>query len=230
MIFETLPSSVKPAKGTLVIYPPASGFKPKLKTELQELMQLGFSVTLVQPPYLRPDTAMAPRGLQHPQQEKQLWELTMKELGVWLMENHQQPAPRVAFGFNLGGSMAALAGSLMPFDAIIATGSIPQLSRFYIGSPHPAAVQNRQQGPFDAKAFSEAMSDFDLVSTLNKISKPAFVQFGMNDDWIETPDIEKLEKAKPASTQIKWSFDDHDMLSAESIKQRRGFLEGLLKK
>lgn len=223
--FTALPAPVN-ALGLIVAFPPATGFKAWIDQELEEYSTLGFQVLKARPPYLRGEFSDLPRGLHHPAGERRIWELCIEELRQWLAAQPKPPGPRLLLGLNLGGSIAAFAASALGFDGLVVAGSVPRLSRFWVESAHPVAVRSRSKGAFDAKEFQETMSGLDLVSTLSKTTRPCLVQFGEKDEWIEIPDIERMNEiaSRSRDIQIEWTEDDHEMGSERSRASRKEFI------
>ena len=131
-------------------------------------------------------------------------------------------------GKNLGGSVASYAID-DSVSCLVATGSVPRLSRFWAESLFPVAVENRKG--FSAKQISHFQAEtrqFDLTESAARLPMRYLIQFGQNDPWIESQDVLALESKLTRPPLITWLNDGHAMSADPTVTARIEFIRGCL--
>jgi pimeloyl-ACP methyl ester carboxylesterase len=201
--------------------------------DLPLLQERGCACVALEAPYARSRNSVQRRGLLDARNERCLWDQTVEELAIALDEAldrwHCDPG-RVAFvGLNLGGSIGAYwIAKGAPVRAAIFTGTVPDLTDFWLSAEHPVAQAARAQDGVDLPAYENRMRETDILSTVPKFNRVStLLQFGAQDPWITPQSRAKAEAALGAIPYVRMSLveDDHEMRSTASIKGRVSFLE-----
>jgi hypothetical protein len=159
-------------KGFFIFYPPATGEKGQQESEAEGLLDLGIASLLYSPPYIN----SAKGGVADPSGEVELW----KEAKSEFLELRQKifdsfPSAKknlFVIGKNLGGSVAANSIDTS-VKCLIATGSVPVQSDFWVNSSHPVAVKARTGlSTIQLEKFSEKL---DLLISLELFGQCAAI-------------------------------------------------------
>jgi hypothetical protein len=219
--FLKTPSDV--VKDLAVFLPPATGQIRPLLQEGESLAGLGFSALVLRPPYVRAEFSDYSRGITNPDGEIQFWDLNVHEINLMLQDTrdkHRLTGPTVLLGKNLGGSYAAYAARTCSVDRLITFGSIPSLSKFWLSSLHPVAQKLRAQGQNLVETFSREVECLDLITSLNKSNAKKLLQYGHNDEWIDSLQKTLVSAIPTEVSTVQWFHDDHEMNSLEALEDR----------
>lgn len=235
-------------KGFALFYPPATGDDGQQLEEALQLLEIGVASLLIEPPYrkesylfYKQDPSAEIRMREETViQAKQLFAGCTKGLErihvqECLTQLFNDRIPITIIGKNLGGSIAALvcanletASRPRELTALIVTGAIPRLSKFWQTSMHPVAQEVRAKiTAAQNQQLVEALRPYDLTELLPELVTPVFVQFGLEDPWIDKATANSLHGCE--SITVSWTGDGHAMHSIESRLGRREFLKSRFK-
>lgn len=210
------------ARDIAVFLPPATAKIEPLLSEAMDFSARGISALVLLPPYARREFDGYSRGPENPEGELEFWRLSADEICqvIAKVRGEQGLSGRVVLlGKNLGGSFAAYASTKCHADRLIAYGSVPRLSTFWLRSMHPVAQSFRNGREGLMPRFSEITRALDLASSTEPGNVPAILQLGEVDPWIDNEQRE-IVRELPAKTEVKWYLDDHEMASSSARADR----------
>jgi pimeloyl-ACP methyl ester carboxylesterase len=209
--------------GCACYLPPATGFRTALGAEIEALRAIGVAVHCFDPVIADPTLKDRPRGLATAAGEQAYWQRYTEALLATLRVAGHHVADCVLIGFNFGGSLAARVAATHTTRGLIAAGSIPRLSEFWLRSAHPVAAAARASVDRPDPAFVATMGPLDLSESVRGLRAPALLQFGAKDDWIDPMQVGELVTASPGR-MLRWYDDDHDMMGAACRADRLAFV------
>ena len=209
-------------KRLAVLLPPATAVIEPLIKEARTFGDEGVPALILLPPYARKEFMNFSRGPENPEGEIEFWNLNAFEIGTMISEIKIKNGldSTVLLGKNLGGSYAAYTAVTYSVDSLLAYGSIPSLSRFWLYSQYHVARGFRAGREALIPNFGEMVRPLDLISSLVHFKGKAFLQFGHNDDWFD----EEQKRMLKGLPNLRWYPDDHEMGSVEAIQDRLGFV------
>lgn len=141
------------------------------------------------------------------------------------------PIGRIAaIGRNNGGGQLAWAlAKKLQIEAVVLVGAIPEISFYRKESQNPSAVKFRNSLTGDDEFNRiDVMKPLDIVSSSkNWLETACLIQFGRKDPYIDDTSTEAAQNLSQRY-HVEWLYDDHAMVSAQSLQQRWDFIEDKL--
>lgn len=215
--------SISTKTRSVAYLPPATGFTVAMLNEIQTLKSAGIKVITV-----GTTTTSQPRGLKSTSGELAFRDQCSRTIATTLAENDARPEDCLLVGFNMGGSLAAHFAANNKVLGLIASGSIPRLSEFWLSSSHEVAVKARKESPTPDPEFADAVRPFDLTTSVQNLTIPVLLQFGHKDTWIDAKQVAELDRLKPHEVKLTWYDDDHPMTSSKAHADRVTFIESII--
>lgn len=89
------------------------------------------------------------------------------------------------------------------------------MSQFWSQSSHPSAEEARAGAtPHQIEKLVSFTKGYDAIQNIeNGSSAKFFFQFGMNDDWTNEEECQRLYERCSSQKRLLWYEDNHDMMS-----------------